>query len=175
MIAEQGPSCDTNERFSLLVSRYQRQLLNMCAVYLHDGAAAEDAVQETFLKAYRTLPKFRGECSEKTWLMRIALNTCRDMTRSAWFRHTDKRITPDQLQLPSHQPLYDDEGEALVQAIGQLPEKYKNALMLYYYQDMSLEEAAAVLHASPSAVSKWLKQARKLLRDHLEGGQNDEG
>lgn len=175
MIAEQGPSCDIDERFSRLVSLYQRQLLNMCAAYLRDTASAEDAVQETFLKAYRALPKFREDCSEKTWLMRIAVNTCRDMTRSAWSRHTDKRITPEQMVLPSDQTLYDDDGEALIQAIGQLPRKYRDALMLYYYQDMSQEEVAAALRASPSAISKRLKHARRLLRDHLEGGQNDEG
>ena len=79
MIAEQGPSCNEEERFSQLVSQYQRQLLHMCAMYLHDESTAEDAVQETFLKAYRALPQFRHDCSEKTWLMRIAMNTCRDM------------------------------------------------------------------------------------------------
>ena len=109
MIAELGPSCNVEEEFSRLVSQYQRQLLHMCAMYLHDSAAAEDAVQETFLKAYRALPQFRGECNEKTWLMRIAMNVCRDMTRSAWFRHTDRRITPEELQLPAQQSLYDDQ------------------------------------------------------------------
>ena len=63
MIAEQGPSCNEEERFSQLVSQYQRQLLHMCAMYLHDESTAEDAVQETFLKAYRALPQFRHDHS----------------------------------------------------------------------------------------------------------------
>lgn len=173
MIAELGPSRDTEETFSRLVSAYQEKLLRMCAMYLRDGAAAEDAVQETFLKAYRALPQFRGECSEKTWLMRIGVNVCRDMTRSAWFRHTDRRVTPDDLPLPA-EPADTDEKEALAQAIMQLPRKYKDALLLYYYQEMSQDEVAQALNATPSAISKRLKHAREKLRTILEGGRYDE-
>lgn len=175
MIAELGPSCNTEEIFSRMVSQYQSQLLHMCAMYLRDQTAAEDAVQETFLKAYRALPQFRGECSEKTWLMRIAMNTCRDMTRSAWFRHMDRRITPEELQLPAEQTDPDEEKEELAQAIMKLPGKYKDVLLLYYYQDMSQEEAAEALNASPSLVSKRLKHAREKLRNLLERGRNHEG
>ncbi len=170
MIAELGPSRDTEEAFNRLVSAHQERLLRMCMMYLRDGAAAEDAVQETFLKAYRALPKFRGECSEKTWLMRIAMNVCRDMARSSWFRHTDRRITPDDLSLPAQSDPPDDEKEALAQAILLLPRKYKDALLLYYYQDMSQDEVAQALNTSSSTISKRLKQARETLRSFLERG-----
>ena len=63
MIAEQGPSCNAEETFSRLVAEYQKSLLHMCAMMLRDDAAAEDAVQETFVKAWRALPQFRRECS----------------------------------------------------------------------------------------------------------------
>ena len=63
MIAELGPSCNVEEEFSRLVSQYQQQLLNMCTMYLHDESAAEDAVQETFLKAYRSLGGMSGDIS----------------------------------------------------------------------------------------------------------------
>ena len=169
MIAEQGPSCNEEERFSQLVSQYQRQLLHMCAMYLRDDAAAEDAVQETFVKAWRALPQFRRECSEKSWLMRIAMNTCRDMTRTAWFRHTDRRVTPEELQLPAQEEASREEGrEELAQAIMKLPRKYRDALLLYYYQDMNQEEVAQALNISPSTVSKRLKHARDKLRTLLE-------
>ncbi len=171
MIAEQGPSCNVEETFSRLVSEYQRQLLHMCAMMLHDDAAAEDVVQETFLKAYRALPQFRGECSEKTWLMRIAMNTCRDMTRTAWFRHTDRRITPEEMQLPSQETTQDDDKEELAQAIKKLPRKYRDVLLLYYYQDMNQEEVAQALNTSPSTISKRLKRARDKLRTLLERGR----
>ncbi len=169
MIAEQGPSRNTEETFIRMVSAYQETLLRMCMMYCHDRMAAEDAVQETFLKAYRALPKFRGECGEKTWLMRIALNVCRDASRAAWFRHTDRRITPDDLPLAAETaPM--DEREELAQAIQLLPRKYKDALLMYYYQDMTMDEAAQALGTSPSNLSKRLKQAREKLRAILERG-----
>ena len=74
--------------------------LRCCAVaisYFGDRGLAEDAVQETYLKAYQHWADFRAESSEKTWLFRIAINTCRDIRRSAWFRHRDRRLTPDML------------------------------------------------------------------------------
>ena len=60
-----------------MVNDYQTALKNLCYMMLHDEALAEDAVQETFIKAYKGLAAFRGDCGQKTWLMRIAVNTCR--------------------------------------------------------------------------------------------------
>lgn len=80
-----------------MVNQYQGMLLRMCYVYLQDIELAKDVTQETFLKAYRAMGSFRRDCSEKSWLIQIAINTCRDMKRSAWFRHTDRRITPEDL------------------------------------------------------------------------------
>ena len=58
---------------------------------------ARDAVQETFLKAWQHMDTFRAQSQAKTWLTRIAINVCRDMRRSKWFRHIDRRITPEML------------------------------------------------------------------------------
>lgn len=95
MIAEMGPTSKHEERLTEMVEKYQLPLLKMCRMYLKDKTSAEDAVQETFLRAYRALPQFRDECSEKTWLMRIALNICHDLAKSAWLKHTEKRINPN--------------------------------------------------------------------------------
>ena len=75
MIAEKEPISSKEQILTRLVEQYQLQLLKMCRMYLPDSTSAEDAVQETFIKAYKALSSFRGECSEKTWLMCIALNT----------------------------------------------------------------------------------------------------
>ena len=61
---------NARQRLVRLVEQYQTDLLRLCYIQLHDTALAEDAVQETFIKAYRSFPSFRGDCSEKTWLMR---------------------------------------------------------------------------------------------------------
>ena len=82
-----GPDNQREEKISSLVRLYEKDLLRTCCVYLRDRDMAQDAVQETFLKAYKALDSFRSESTEKTWLYSIALNVCRDMRRSAWFRY----------------------------------------------------------------------------------------
>lgn len=74
---------DREHHLESLMARYQTPVLRMCFAYLRDRQLAEDAAQETFVKAYRALAAFRGDSDEKTWLMRIAINTCKDMRRGA--------------------------------------------------------------------------------------------
>ena len=91
-----GPD-SKEERIERMVALYQLPLLRLCIMYLHDEELAKDAVQETFIKAYRNLDSFRKDASEKTWLTRIAINTCKNLHRSGWFRHTDRSVTPDMI------------------------------------------------------------------------------
>jgi len=168
-----GPDSSRNEWLTRLIDQYQNVLLQMCYMYLHDRTQAEDAVQETFLKAYRAMEAFRNECSEKTWLVRIAVNTCRDMKRSAWFRRMDRRITPEDMAFSAVQPVGDSDAEALAQAIVKLPAKDKEVILLYYYQDMTMKEIAESLDMAVSSVSGRLKQACARLRKELEKEDED--
>ena len=70
-----------------LIQENQVSLKRLCYLYLHDEDMAEDAVQETFLKMFRSMNDYRGDANERTYLTRIAINTCKDMLRSGWFRH----------------------------------------------------------------------------------------
>ena len=92
---------DRESRLTALVEAYQETLLKICYVYLKDRDLARDAVQETFFRAYRGLAGFRGESSEKTWLIRIAANVCRSQLRGGWFRCLDRRVTPEDLPVRS--------------------------------------------------------------------------
>ena len=85
-----APDSHPEATLERLIRENQVSLKRLCYLYLHDQAMAEDAVQETFLKVYRSLKDFRGEASEKTYLTRIAINTCKDMLRTGWFRHIDR-------------------------------------------------------------------------------------
>lgn len=151
-----------------LVETYQTALLHICYMILHDEALAEDAVQETYLKAYKALESFRGESSEKTWLFRIGVNVCRDMRRSRWFKYVDRRVTPETLPIPSDE--VDEDHEDLSQAIVRLPDKYKEVILLHYYQNMNVREIAQTLSLAPSSVSNRLKKARERLRVLMERG-----
>ena len=166
MSAVTGPNSSPEEILTQIVRQYQSALLRMCYLYLHDRTAAEDAVQETFLKAYKNIDTFRSESKERTWLMSIAINTCRDMNRSAWFRHTEKRVTPEDLAIPV--PTQDEDALALAEAIRRLPARHRDAILLYYYQDMTIQEVAETLHAAPSTIAKRLNQAKEKLRLALD-------
>ena len=149
-----------------LVETYQTPLMHICYMILHDEALAEDAVQETFLKAYKALGQSRGESSEKTWLFRIGMNVCRDMRRGRWFRYVDRRVTPDTLRIPAGEA--EEDYEELAQAIVLLPDKYKEVILLHYYQNMNVRETAQALGLAPSSVSNRLKKAHARLKSLLE-------
>lgn len=151
-----------------MVEQHQAALLQVCFMMLHDRALAEDAVQETFLKAYRAMASFRGDCSEKTWLTRIAVNTCRDMKRGAWFRYVDRRVTDAESAYVPALQTEDGDAEELAQAIVRLPEKYREVVLLYYVQDMTMKEIADTLGIAVSSVSGRLKKACARLRRTLE-------
>ena len=89
----QAPDQARIDRLDQMVQRYEKDLLRICCLYLRDWSAAEDIVQDTFLKAYKNLDSFRGDSSEKTWLIKIALNGCRDYRRSAWYRYIDFHVS----------------------------------------------------------------------------------
>ena len=162
----------TEEAFVRLVDGHQEALRRVCCLCLGDAALAEDAVQETFLKAYRHGSRFRGESSERTWLTRIAINTCRDMRRTGWFRHVDRRVTPEELPLAARP--FDPADEALTLAIMNLPPRLREAVTLRFYQGMEEAEMARVLGIGVTGVSNRLKRAREKLRLELEGGHSHE-
>lgn len=158
MTQTKEPDSFREEMLARLIAQYELTLLRMCYMYLHDRGLAEDAVQETFLKAYRAFHTFRGESSEKTWLMRIALNTCRDMKRGAWFRYVDRRVEAESIPVTGEIVEYGDR-EMLAQAILRLPVKYREVILLYYYQDMTLQEIAHTLNIAVSTAGKRIKAA----------------
>lgn len=151
---------------------YGTALLRMCAVYLHDTDLAQDAVQDTFVKAYRHMDSFRGEASGKTWLIRIAIHTCRDYQRSAWFRHIDRSKPVDTLPEQMSAAAFPD--DTVIAEVSRLPRKYREVILLRYYQCMRIHEAAETLGISESAVKQRQKKASDMLRAKLKGWYFDE-
>ncbi len=154
-----------------LMRQYEKDVLKVCTVCLRDLTLAEDATQETFFKAFRAMNRFRGDSSEKTWLMRIAINTCKDIRRGAWFRHTDRSVSLDRLPEPSVPPQADS--ILVTMEVMRLPVREREAVLLRYYQNMTLAEVAQVLGISATAVTKRLKKAHEHLYPVLKGGGQD--
>lgn len=156
-----------------LMRQHGSQLLRLCAMLLEDASLAQDAVQETFLKAYRCWNSWRGEASEKTWLTAIAVNVCRDYRRSAWFRRVLRDI--DIADLPERGVPFAFPDDTVITAVMGLPEKLREAVLLRYYQGMTHEEIASALRISDRAVRQRLNRANAILRAQLKEWYEDEG
>lgn len=166
---------DRDEREQWLeeaMKRWEQSLLRTCYAYLGDVALAEDAVQETFLKAWKGYGRFRKASSEKTWLMRIAINTCKDVRRSAYFRHTDRSISLD--QLPEGEVPFVMEDDTLTRAVMNLKPQWKEAVLLCWYQQLTVEETAQTLRVSKAVIYSRLRQAKKHLQKELEGWYHED-
>ena len=155
---------DIDSRESVLsrwYDAYGTDVLRLCCFYLGSRADAEDATQETFLKAWKHMDRFQGrnQCAPKTWLMRIACNTCRDHLRRAFRKH---EVPKDDL---SSFIQTDSDDRELILDVMNLPEKYRAVILLFYLQSMTVRETARALHISPSTVCRRLETARGLLRN----------
>lgn len=155
-----------------IVNEYGDALLRMCFLYLKDHAMAEDAVQETFLRAFRHQDGFRGESSVKTWITRIAINVCKDMLTDPWARHRSGEDLPDEATPESD--ISSEDRYVISGKIANLPPKYKEVILLHYYQELKLSEIAEILGESESTIKTRLKRARDMLRSELKGVFDDE-
>ena len=164
MTPVQGP--DREEKLNHMVLTYEKDLLRLCCAYLRDIDLARDAVQETFLKAYRRMDKFEGKSSEKTWLMRIAINTCKDMLRGGWFRRIDRKV--DMADLPETAAPFAEPDDTITRAILSLQDDLRQVVTLRYYQGCSIQEVAEVLHIGRRTVHYHLDKAERALRAALE-------
>lgn len=165
------PNRSSKDEFVRLVEAHQLSLLQLCFVYLHDKTLAEDAIQETFLKAYRSFSGFRRESSEKTWLSRIAINCCRDLNKSGWYRFFNRSFSAEILPVSSEYASEKDDD--LTVAVMKLPVRLREVILLYYFEDMTTVEIAEVLCISQQAVSARLSRALIKLRKEL--GESFEG
>lgn len=157
------------QRLESMMNQYGTSLTRICYLYLQDAGLAQDAVQDTFVKVWKKMDTFEGRSSEKTWLTHIAINTCRDYKRSRWLRMMDMRRSIDELPLPIQS--VDSMERDVYESVMNLPEKYRVCVVLYYYQQMTLEETAQVISISKSAVHHRLEKARALLKLELEGSE----
>ncbi|MBR1586649.1 MAG: sigma-70 family RNA polymerase sigma factor [Clostridia bacterium] len=148
------------------MAQWETSLLRLCFAYLHDASLAEDAVQETFLKAWKGCGRFRREAEERTWLMRIAINTCKDMMKSAYFRHTDRSAGLD--QLPEIACAFTPADDTVTRAVMNLPPRYREVVLLRWMQGLTGDETARALHLPRSTVYHRLKKAQRMLKQALE-------
>ena len=154
------------DALEVLVSRYQLEAVRTAYLITRDRSLAEDAVQETFFKAWKSYDRFSGKAAEKTWLTRIAINTCKDLMKSAWSRNTDRSVTPE--TLPEGSVPFEARDDTVTRAVMSLPPKLKEVTLLHWYQGMTLDEMIRVMRLPRSTINYRLKKAKAMLKEELE-------
>ena len=148
------------DQLHALFRQYSNMVYRLAYNYLRSSQDAEDVVQTVFLKLIDGKAKPEPG-QERACLTRITINCCKDQLRSAW----RTRTVPMEDDIPFQKP----EDRELFHAVMQLPEKYRIAIYLHYYEGYTFPEIAAFLKISPSGVSMRVHRAKKLLKKQLKG------
>lgn len=154
--------------FEAIVSRYQAEVAGLAHRLLGWSGEVEDVTQEVFLAAYMNLKRFRGQSSLKTWLFTITINKCRSQRRRRLVRqaflgrfqgaHGGEQAPPGNQQ---------ESVEVVSRALQTLPTRYREPVVLYYLEELPVEQIATLLKLSPNTVHVRLNRARQRLKEKL--------
>ena len=166
--------------YDLLVLKYQQRVINLISRFVKNYADALDISQETFIKAYKALPNFRGESAFYTWLYRIAVNTAknhltvqsRKITKSdydvAEIEQIEGNMTLTEQTTPENLLIKDELQETVLNTIENLPEDLKSAIMLREIEGLSYEEIATVMECPVGTVRSRIFRARETIDNKIK-------
>jgi RNA polymerase sigma-70 factor (ECF subfamily) len=159
-----------------LIERHHERLHRLSYGILHDLAAAEDAVQETFLKALDRITSYRGESAPKAWLTAIALNVCRHRIRNGKHEpigveyralESGRRVQRPRSRAAASRAVQHEHSRLLAIAMGYLTEAQREAFLLHYDQGLPYEDVGQILGIRPGAARALAHRAKASLREHL--------
>lgn len=161
------------EAFEELVRRYRNDVFGIAFHYLRNREEAWDASQEVFIKAHRSIRRFRGDASFKTWVLRITANHCKDVIKKRKLDTVGLEAsgTADRAQHPAPNPeehaSAQEIGAAIETALERMPEKHRTAIVLREFEGLSYQEMAEIMNCSMGTVMSRLHHARKKLQQLL--------
>lgn len=163
-----------------VVNYFGERLTRFAYTYVKDWGKAEDIVQEVFVTCYTKMDTFRGESSVKTWVYRITINRCHDHLRSWSFRnlHFTDRISKwikGEKSTLEQELIARDEKEELARQVLTLPIKYREVMLLYYFEELAVQDISLMLFLNDSTVKTRLHRGRQLLKEIItsEGSAHD--
>ena len=168
------------EAYDLLVLKYQQRVINLISRFVKNHSDALDVSQETFIKAYRALPNFRGDSAFYTWLYRIAVNTAknhltvqsRKITKSdydvAEIEQIEGNMSLTEQTTPESLLAKDELQETILKTIENLPEDLKSAIMLREIEGLSYEEIAEVMECPVGTVRSRIFRAREMIDSNIK-------
>jgi RNA polymerase sigma-70 factor (ECF subfamily) len=156
------------EAFSELVRRHQHTVYNVAYRYMRDVALSEDMTQEAFLKAFRLLHRFRGDCSFATWMYRVTCSVClTELSRRK--RRGEVELTPANASAAAVHPSDTfDIPEQIRRCVTKLSDRYATIITLYYLKGTSYEDIADVMRIPMGTLKTWMFRARKQLKKIVE-------
>ena len=142
------------------VRKYADTVYRIAISILKNKEEAEDAFQEVFMKFCYKAPDFETEEYEKAWIIRVTVNTCKDILKSAWLRRRQ--------DLEEDIPYLTPEEDSTYYEIMKLPEKYRISIYLFYYEGYKIAEISKLLGTKESTVKSQLMRGREILKENLE-------
>lgn len=150
--------------------KYRDMLYRIAFSNMKSKADAEDAVQEAFCRYLKAPPVFDGDAHEKAWLIRVVINICRDMQKSAWYTRTVAFDEVPEKEMKHFKLPFQTEDET-IWFVMELPEHYRNPLYLFYYEDYSVKEIAQIMELEEGTVKTRLKRGREMIKERILFGK----
>ena len=143
-----------------VVDKYSDMLFRITLLHLKNRSDAEDAAQDVFFKLIERQRVFESDEHEKAWLIRVAINICKDRLKAAWFRKTG--FFEENLYSTTQ------EKHEILSSVLELPVKYRSIVLLFYYENYTIAEIAKIIGKKETTIGSQLHRARKLLKIKLE-------
>lgn len=154
----------SQEKLMVSYETHRLMIYRICYAYMKNTADTEDLVQDTFIQLIKKQPLFKNAEHEKAWLIRVATNLCKNKLKHWWRKKRTYFETLDPMQGPENLEINE-----VLQVILDLPDKYKTAIYLYYYEGYNSVEIAEILGKPPSTIRSHLSESRQILKEKLGG------
>lgn len=158
---------ETKERLEQIFRDYYQLIYRVAFSQVKNHADAEDITQEVFLKIIRHDMRYQSMEHERAWIVRVTINLCRDLLKSKWHKTSVSMEEVSEVQRGSCENFTEIQDDMMWEVL-QLPEKYRNCLYLFYYEDYSIKEIAQSLEMPENTVKTNLKRGRQALKEFLE-------
>ena len=162
---------ETKERLEQIFRDYYQLIYRVAFSQVKNHADAEDITQEVFLKIIRHDMRYQSMEHERAWIVRVTINLCRDLLKSKWHKTSVSMEEVSEAQRGSCENFTEIQDD-MMWAVLQLPEKYRNCLYLFYYEDLKISEISKILNVTQSTVKSRLARGRKQLREIIEREQS---
>lgn len=170
---------DKEEVIEEFMRHYSKQVYLVAYSYVKDQALAEDITQDVFIKCYKHLHKYRKDASPKTWILKITANTSKDYLKRKSFQTLKLSMEKFENMLKGksieREVIEQEEKDEVLEAVLSMKAKYREVILLYYFQDLKIDEIKEALELNENTVKTRLTRGRALLKDILKKEERNHG